>query len=272
MDEPARQTARDRVAPQLRAASVACDNCGRETPHRVLNLDRRAYRSGFGARGVARCRECGWTHPFEVRFLSDVTVATVISDGPKSLRRETRLPSGKRVQVGSDVPGSSEPMRILRIDDREGRQVPSAVSSEIRTLWVRPDRGAILPVSVVQGRRTWSTRLTMPPDALIAVGTELRIDDTRIRVVALRVRGTNSRRVGDGFRAQEIQRVYGRRAEMPPAGRSRWSTDRATPSSRASRDSVASRSRSGPGVRKKRIVPRARMAAGGAAMRSESPS
>lgn len=257
---------------RLHAASLVCDNCARETPHRLLRIDPRARDSRSQTSGVARCRVCGWTHRFEIRLVSEVAVGEVISEGPTSVHRTVHLPSGQRLRVGSAVPGSSEPLKIVRIDDRQGRRVPSASSDEVATLWVRPDRFPAVPVSIVEGRRTRSTRVPMDPEAPIVVGAELQVEGVRVRIDSVRARGASWRRLGDAFSAREVQRVYGRRAVKPPAGRSDWSSERGIPSSRASSASRSGRSRSGPGVKRRRTTPRARTAASGAIVQRVSPS
>jgi len=162
-------------------------------------------------------------------------------------------------------------VRIVRIDDRAGRQVPAAVAEEIATVWVQRDRGAVVPVSIVEGRRTWSIRLTFPPETRLAVGAELRVEESAVQIVALRARGTNWRRPGDEFPAREVQRLYARRTVRPPAGSSPWSRGRGSPSSRESSTSRAGRSGSGPGVSTTRTRPRSPKADVGATIQSVSP-
>lgn len=196
----------------------------------------------------------------------------ILSDGPTSMRREVELPIGRRLQVGSDLPASKEPARIVRIDLRDGSSASAAVAGEVATVWAVPDQGKVVPVSVVEGRRTWSTRITVPPETLLTVGATLRAEGLSVEVVALRARQANWRRPGDVFPAREVQRVYTRRTDRPPAGRSAWSRERESPSSRARATSSRGRSASGPGVRTARSRPRPTKAEGGATVHRDSPS
>lgn len=259
-------------APRLLSAMLYCERCERPTPHRILRLARTSGKGRAHVRGVARCKQCRWTHPFEEVRESPRVVSEIVSEGPTSRRRTVEVPPGRRLQVGSGVPWSTEPLRILRIDTRSGDRVSEAVSDEVATLWVQRDVGVVVPVSIVEGRRTRSVRRSFQPDDRLAVGAVLSLGADRVEVVALRARGANWRRPGDEFPARVVQRVYARRAEMPPAGRSAWRRDRARPSSRVSSTSTSARRDSGPGVRTARRVPRRPKAEGGATVQSSSPA
>lgn len=271
--EPLAEASPERTAPpRLLAAVLYCENCGGETPHRIVRLDRSSRPEAGRVRGIARCRQCRWTGPFETVVPGEVEVAQIVSEGPRSVRTRVRLPRRSRVQVGSRVPGSVEPFRVHRIEIRSGKSAKQAVTDEVATLWVTPDTGSVVRVSVADGPRTWTARLTLPPHHELAVGEDLTVEDVAVRVAALRARGHTWRKEGDRFRAAEVERVYGRRKVIPPAGRSPWRSDRETPRSRASSRSTRSRSRSSPGERRTRTAPRARTAEGGATVHRVSPS
>jgi uncharacterized Zn finger protein len=258
-------------APRLHAATLMCENCGQETPHRILRMSPIGSAGSGHLSGTARCRQCQWTHRFDIVAPSTVEVAVVVSDGPRSTRRRISLPSNSRVELGTPVPVEAEPAEVQRIESRTGHSVSSARATEIATLWVTRHVGAVVPVSVVEGARTWTDRLNVAHTVRLAVGDTLTVRSTRLRIVGLRARGRTWRLPEDGFSADEIQRIYARRADSPPAGRSPWRTVRERPSSRARETSTSERSRSGPGDRRKRTFPRAPRADGGAADQSVSP-
>jgi uncharacterized Zn finger protein len=258
--------------PRLLSATLFCENCGRETAHRVLRVDHGGVAADRAVGGVARCRECRLTHRFEAPAEDRVTVSLVVSAGPTSDRHTIELPRWRRVQVGTGLAGSEEPLTVRRIEGLGGASPSSAFAGEARTIWATRDEGAVVPVSIVDGRRTRSVRLPLPHGTLLRVGEDLDLGEERVEIVGLRARGHTWRRPGDEFSADEVTRVYGRRTSIPPAGRSPWRRERGRPSSRASVTSTASRSRSGPGTRTARTVPRVRTAEGGAAVQSDSPS
>ena len=194
------------------------------------------------------------------------------SMGGASERTRIELPSHRRLQVGSGLPDSPHPVVIRRIDGHDGRRVTAARTDEVDTLWVTRDVGAVVPVSIVEGRRTRPGRLVTPRGTPYAVGDRFSLEGLRLEIVALRARGQTWRRPGDTFPAEEVARIYGRRTEIPPAGRSDWSRSRETPSSRASSTSRIPRSRSSPGTTRHRTSPRARTAVGGAHDHRSSPS
>lgn len=242
-------------APALHASALLCEVCGRVTPHRILHLQREAGRGPAhpprSVTGVARCRVCQTIHPFATRPASrPVEVLEVLSDGPRSTRRTIALPHGRRVQVGSGVPGSDVPVTVRAIDRKDGRRVPEAHTEEIATVWVEREGPPVVRVSLIEGRRTSTTTLSLQGDPSFEVGQSLRVNGVECTVSAMRARGANWKRPGDRFAASEIQRLYVRRAFSPPAGRRDWRSERERPVSRESSTSRAGRSRSSPGVRR----------------------
>lgn len=258
-------------AHRLASATLFCENCGTSTPHRILRIDGRGAGPGRPIRGIARCRTCHFTHPFESAGEDHVDISLIVSSGASSERERLRLPRFRTIQVGTGVPDTDRALTVRRIDVRTGRSVPSARAGEVATVWASRDEGAVVLVSIVEGRRTRSDRLRLPHRTQIAVGDELLTSVGPIEVVGLRARGRTWRRPGDAFPADEVDRVYGRRTASPPAGRSDWRRGRDSPSSRERLVSTASRSRSSPGTRRTRREPRARTAEGGAAVHSDVP-
>jgi uncharacterized Zn finger protein len=258
--------------PRVFAATLFCEMCDRPTPHRILRMDPVRRTGSDRVQGTARCRVCQWTHRFESRQPRRVEVARIVSQGGTSVRSRVEVPAGVHVQVGSGIPGSEEPFRVVRVDTKEGHRVHSARTDDVATLWVVRDVGAVIPVSIVEGRFTRTARIVVPREVEFEVGDRSTVDGTPLRIVALRARGRTWRQPGDRFRALEISRLYGRRTDMPPAGRSDWSRGRAIPSSRTSSASRSERSRSAPGVSRTRMLPRRRSASGGAEVHRVSPS
>jgi uncharacterized Zn finger protein len=271
-DPPATITETDAaVPPRLLSATLYCENCGQPTPHRILRIDRRGARAAGRLRGVARCRECRFTHAFESAEEGRSEIALIVSAGPTSERSRISLPSARRLQVGSGVPGTEVPLTVHRIEGPAGRAMTSARVAEIATVWATRDEGAVVQVSVVEGRDTRSVRLPLPHGTVLRIGDDLALEELTVEIVGLRARGHTWRRPGDAFTADEVARVYARRISSPPAGKSPWRRVRVSSSARASSTSTASRARSGPGTSRTRTDPRARRAAGGAAVQSVSP-
>jgi uncharacterized Zn finger protein len=256
----------------VHSAEIFCDSCQRPTPHRILRLDPPAAKGPLGTiQGVARCRECRLTHRFRTETPRPVELDVIVSEGARSTRQRVHLTRRLRLAVESEVPELAERYRILRIDTLEGRRVPAAWSEEVATLWVTNEIGALVPVSIVEGRRTRSLKVQFPPELRLAVAGAVRIEDRDYEVSAVRARGHTWRDLGDGFPAREVVRLYVRRTFTPPAGRSAWSRDREIPSSEASETSTSGRSRSSPGSIRTLTRPRARRAEGGAAHQSSAP-
>jgi uncharacterized Zn finger protein len=239
----------------IASAQIFCDSCGRDTVHRIL----RVIPGGTGrgtVRGVARCKECRLTHPFESAPEATVELNVVISEHDRSSRSTLPFPRHRRLLVGSGLPTQDPTLRIRRIDLRTGRSATDARTEEIATVWVTREWGPSVKVSIVTGRITRATRLAYTPGTRYEVGASVVVENRPLWISAVRARGHTWRMLGDGFPAEEVERLYVRRTEMPPAGNSDWSRDRDTPSVTARDRSTVARSRSSPGRRTARTEPR----------------
>jgi len=271
--EPSPRRSRASSFGGLHSAELTCETCGAPTRHRVLRIAReRRTADGRIIEGTARCAQCRWTHPFRLELPEELVVPAVVSEGARSTSLRIRIPANQRLLVGSRVPDQDRPLRILRMDSRSGVRTSDAVARDVATLWLTPDGPRAIPVSLVLGAKTAVTRAEIPPDQFIEVGENVEVAGGSLRVVGLRARNRTWSHPGDRFPAREVVRIYTRRMESPPAGRSRWSRSRERPSSRTISTSRSERSRSSPGVRTRRSRPRARSASGGAAVHRLSPS
>lgn len=258
------------TASQVRAAGLRCESCGQITPHRILRWDRNGNDPGARLSGIARCQVCRWTHPFAQPKAEVTEVTLIVSEGPRSTASRVEVPRHRRLQVGSGLPGSTEPLRIRRLETRRGEPVPAAAPPDVATVWATREGERSVPVSIVESARTRPAHWTVGADVEVEVGSTIQVDGEQTVVVGLRARGRTWRYPGARFAAAEVQRLYVRR-EIPPAGRRDWRRVRPRPSSRDSATSSVSRSRSGPGISTARTVPRARTADGGAQVQSDSP-
>jgi uncharacterized Zn finger protein len=257
----------------LHSAELSCEMCEMPTQHRVLQIAReRRTPDGRIIEGTARCSRCRWTHPFRLDLPVDRVLPAVVSAGARSTGISVRVPATQRMLVGSRVPGQDPPLRIVRIDLRNGGRGSDAMARDIATLWLTPDGPRAIPVSLVLGAKTAVSRAEIPPDEFIEVGETVEVAGGTLRVVGLRARNRTWSHPGDRFPAREVARIYTRRMETPPAGSSRWSRSREIPISRTISTSRSDRSRSAPGVRTRRSRPRVRSASGGAAVQRFSPS
>jgi len=266
------ETAGPRPATGLHAAEIYCDVCGRTTPHRILRVEGGALPgSGGTLQGTARCRECRVVHTFRAEPARSVTVRLVISDGPRSVASTAEIPPGRVLRVGANLPDSDPPRRVLRLDTPRGVRVPEAPVESIATVWVSAGTGLWVPVSIVEGRRTRAARVTAGLDQMFEIGTPLEVEGRSYVIAAMRADGATWHDLGRAFPGRALQRLYVRRTETPPAGRSDWRSERETPRDRASSTSTWGRSRSSPGPTRPRSRPRARRASGGATDHRVSP-
>ena len=257
----------------LGSAALYCENCRKETLHRLLHVER-----GLGPHapkavgGIARCRECRWTHPFVSARPSVASFDLVVSAGPTSERRQVELSPSALLVRGEPVPGLDGRFTVSKIEGKAGRTVAQALVRDVRTVWAVDDRARVVRVAVLEGAFSRTERLPVTDGLRLTVGQTVRLPSGPVTIVGLRAQERTWREPGDTFPAGEVKVVYGRRTVTPPAGRSDWRRERGTPRARASSVSVDGRSRSSPGVRTKRTVPRAAIAAAGATERNSPRS
>ena len=268
---PTAEPVTDDARTAVRSATIPCEVCGEETPHRILHVERGGSASG-AVRGVARCRECGLSHPFVSEPARTASIWLIVSEGNRTSRRRAVLPASRKLQVGSGVPGATEPLVIHKIEAQGGAVVPAARAQAIATVWAVREGGRSVRYSLILGRLTRSGDLPVTPGTVLAIGAPVRLPTGEATIVGLRARGHTWRRPGDEFPSDEVQRLYVRRTARPPAGSNDWSSDREIPRSRASAISTAGRSRSSPGRTIARTTPRARTAVSGATTHRSSES
>lgn len=249
---------------------LACEVCGRDTPHRILHVE--SGSPGGALTGIARCQVCRTVHRFQILRARTREVRVIASDGPASRTLVASVPLDRTWVPGDRLQVGSEELVVRKIESTKGRPMPSARTAKVAAFWATVDRGAVVPVSLIEGRHTSARRLLLRPETPITVGSPLEVDHERVRVSALRADGRTWARPGDSFPAARVQRVYARRNDSPPAGNRGWSSPRPSSSSTASARSVSSRVRSSPGTRTARRVPRERSAEGGATLQSSTSS
>jgi uncharacterized Zn finger protein len=258
MDPEPAETENEPATPSgshIASAQIFCDSCRRATAHRILRVVPGGAGSGT-VRGVARCKECRLTHPFESAPEATVDVRVVVSEHDRSSRSVVSFPRHRRVLVGSGLPSQDPTLRIRRIDLHSGQRATDARTEEIATLWLTREAPPSVKVSIVIGRLTRTTRLPYTAGTRYEVGTSVVVENRPLWISAVRARGHTWRVPGDVFPAEEVERLYVRRTEMPPAGRRDWSSDRVTPREDARDRSMSARSRSSPGRRTTRTSPR----------------
>ncbi len=247
--------ARDAVG-RIHAATLFCELCARSTEHRILRLDPRPRESrSVALSGIARCRECGTTHRFANTASRLVSLREVVSERDRSTYRTVELPGNTTLTVGQTRPLSSPPVIVRRIDLATGLQADTSRAVEATTVWVVPEGEPRVRLSLIEGARTRSEFLPMGPEEQVVLGQVLQAHGSEWVVTALRTKGRTWRQGTAVFPVSELERVYARRAEIPPAGRRPWSRSRGKPNSRESSTSRTARSRSSPGVRRKRTTP-----------------
>lgn len=233
-------------AAAVRLATVYCETCGRETPHRILRLDPR--RSPGTLAGTARCQECRVTAPFLSSLPPAASLDAIVSAGPRSERHRLDLEADRVLRRGDRIELAGRAALVTRLEDRRHRDVGEARAADLATVWATRSVEPTVRVALIEGARSRTLRVPSSAFPGLEVGGRFRLGNSALVIAALRARGRTWRRPGDAFRAEEVSVVYARRAESPPAGRRRWSSVREMPSSRTISSSSRARSRSSPGA------------------------
>ena len=105
-DAPAAPEGSRPAAPGVHAATILCEVCGKETPHRIVHLDPAQRRV---VSGLARCRECRTTHPFRIGAPALHDLFEIVSDGPASTRILRKIPALETLTLGERFPGRDPP-------------------------------------------------------------------------------------------------------------------------------------------------------------------
>lgn len=200
--------------------AVTCPACSPrvETVHEVLSP---------GGQATVRCQACDHVH--SQRIESDVperSVRTVISQAGESITTTVDIPEDAVLEVGdrfvADTDEAVFSVELTDIEDADGGRHDRLTAGEAATLWTRDIGNVAVNVTVhpAPGSDDASTSavLSVPGDDWVAVGDELRIDGTDVRVTGLLLRSSatsegGSRTLdepGDRAQAMDLDRVYTR--------------------------------------------------------------
>lgn len=245
------------AADRVHSAELYCENCGRPTAHRLLRVRSRRTGRTTLTEGLARCRECRWTHPFSSMQREPVVVRAVVSQGPGSRSTRFSFDPQRLLQVGDRLDGPDGPVQIRRLESADGRSRPRLRAEEAATLWLVSAGPAAIPISIVEGRITRAATLDSSGIDTIGLGDELRVQGERLVITAVRLGGRTVRQADGPLPADRVERIYARRKANPPAGSIGWRVARDRPRALASSTSWEARSRSSSGRRTKSSSPRA---------------
>jgi len=137
----------------LGTARLYCESCSEETVHCILRVDRGAVGPWPKAvRGIARCRTCRWTHPFESSRAETVALEVVVSKGAANERRLVRGGPYETLRVDERVPGLDPSGTVRRIDLKDGTRASTREPRERFPTWYERPARAPFPVDDSGGR------------------------------------------------------------------------------------------------------------------------
>lgn len=221
-------------APLIQHVDVLCPTCGEVLRHRVLRARSPARGAEDGRppralQGVGRCSRCGGVHPFRLELPRVTHVRVILSEGRASESWSIAWDPAREIVVGSRLSLRGRRVKILRVEDREGRSLSRGPADRLRAVWAVPWERVRVPVSVPEGRKTRVLTWETVPGRAITVGEEFSLGGEPLRVVGFHGQGHKEDRPGRSLPAEEIKRVYAR-----PGGRGTPDTTYPTTSRRAS--------------------------------------
>jgi len=154
------------------------------------------------------CGACGQVFKDTItREDPQVEVACVISEGAESRSTRIRLPKGEKVHVGDELSGDDHRLQVTSIEQPNGDRIKSATPDDLATLWCKVYDEVEVPVSVNQGRKTWSDEVTARPDEEFFVGDMLELENLDVELHSIK---TDTGVIRDGSaRARSVVRLYG---------------------------------------------------------------
>jgi uncharacterized Zn finger protein len=210
-------------ATPLQSVEVLCPTCGKILRHRVLRTRSPPANSGVArppraVQGVGRCSKCGAVHPFRLELPRTARIRVVLSEGRTSESWDLSWDPAREVAVGAHLSLRGRRVKVLRVEDRQGRSLPRGTVDRLRAVWVVPWERVRVPVSVPEGRKTRVLTWETPPGRPITVGEEFSLAGEPLRVVGFHGQGHKEDRPGRSLPAEEIKRVYARPGGHAPEG------------------------------------------------------
>ena len=194
---------------------VLCPTCGEVLRHRILRTrspdrDAEGGRPPRAVQGVARCSRCGGVHPFRLNLPGVTRVRVILSEGRSSESFQIPWDPSREVMVGSRLTLRGRPVKVLRVEDQEGRSLSRSRADRLRAVWAVPWERVRVPVSVPEGHKTRVLIWETVPGRAITIGEEFSLSGEPLRVVGFHGQGHKEDRPGRSLPAEEIKRVYAR--------------------------------------------------------------
>lgn len=191
------------------AIYAECPFCGEETRHRVVK-GKFSDKKMLILEAIVKCTECQNAHPILIKEEKPVIVPLILSKMNTSTKKNIELPSREIVKLGCEYFLDGVKISITAIEGAEKR-VDSAPVQDIRTLWAKEIERIQIGISINDGSRTFSRKITAVPDEEFFIGDVLTIKGSNVAIHRIK---TYARSIKKGSAiAKNIVRLYCKRVK-----------------------------------------------------------
>ncbi|MGB0653679.1 MAG: HVO_0476 family zinc finger protein [Thermoplasmatota archaeon] len=180
-------------------AILDCPTCTDETEHAVLRATEHSVKG--------RCLECGTVHAASPRHAKVLELPLVISDEGQGRRTFLPVMQGDEVRKGDEFELEGQRLLVTGLEARDGTFPPKAAVESLQVLHAKAFDRVRLRLSLNDGPTTQSFERYMDPDAPVAIGEVIEVDD--VRMVVKTLKSDQNRTVHKGFlAARNIHRAF----------------------------------------------------------------
>lgn len=190
------------------ALYLVCEKCGNEDMADVVF----ARKTETGKIMVKlKCRSCGAVSNQVFAEMGQISVRLIISRDAESESTILKLDPTDILEVGQEIYLDNERIKItsLEIPVKTGsKRVNKAEGKDITTIWAMNYDTINVGVSINQGMKTISRRITVPPEEEFIVGDDMYVDG--LHVLIHKIMDVDGRRLrpGESVQAADIKRIY----------------------------------------------------------------
>jgi uncharacterized Zn finger protein len=183
-----------------------CENCGEETPHRILK-GRIGPDPESGFDGTVQCISCKSIHNAYFPVEKPIEVQSVISEQEKSEKKRVEFGPNEEVRVGEEFYWEDHNLLVTSIES-DGRRVDKCRAADIDCLWLKIFDTVHVKVSIVRGENTKSEKLEAAPEEEFAVGDILEFGRDKVVIDKIKTDRSMIYREGSPVEARSIKRIY----------------------------------------------------------------
>ncbi len=191
------------------AIYAECPFCGEKTRHRVVK-GKFNNKKMLVLEAIVKCTQCQNAHPTTIKEEKPIIIPLILSKMNKSTKKNIELPGSEIVKLGSEYLLNGVKVSITAVEVAEKR-VDRAPAQNIRTLWAKEIERIQIGVSINDGSRTFSRKISAVPDEEFFIGDILTIKGSN--VVIHRIKTLDKSLKKGSAIAKNIVRLYCKRVK-----------------------------------------------------------